>query len=145
MKVDVTGTRNGDPWPARGEEIDLPDDEAKDLCAAGIAMSYAAAQVIQSSGAQTPPGNSAGFSVPPGSTLGVVVSVTAVGTTITFTMQWSADGTNFGAADPADTFTAITANGVVAKSFTVKAPFARLAWAGTGATTFSASIYVAGA
>lgn len=37
MKVDVTGTRNGDPWPPRDEVVDLPDDEARDLCAAGIA------------------------------------------------------------------------------------------------------------
>jgi hypothetical protein len=37
MKVDVTGTRNGDPWPPREEVVDLPDDEARDLCAAGIA------------------------------------------------------------------------------------------------------------
>lgn len=37
MKVDITGTRDGKPWPGIGEEVDLPDDEGKDLCAAGIA------------------------------------------------------------------------------------------------------------
>ena len=37
MKVAVSGTRNGQDWPAKGEEIDLPDGEAADLCAAGLA------------------------------------------------------------------------------------------------------------
>jgi hypothetical protein len=37
MKVDITGTRNGEPWPAREETIDLPDEEARDLCASGMA------------------------------------------------------------------------------------------------------------
>lgn len=37
MKVDVTGTRNGDPWPARGETLDVSDDEARELIHAGIA------------------------------------------------------------------------------------------------------------
>ncbi|MEY4373220.1 MAG: hypothetical protein RL219_1989 [Actinomycetota bacterium] len=31
MKVDISGTRNGEPWPAQGEIIDLPDDEAQSL------------------------------------------------------------------------------------------------------------------
>jgi len=37
MKVDVTGTRDGQPWPARGETLDVPDDEARELIHAGIA------------------------------------------------------------------------------------------------------------
>lgn len=37
MKVGVSGSRNGRPWPAPGEEVNVPDDEGKDLCAAGIA------------------------------------------------------------------------------------------------------------
>lgn len=38
MKVDVSGDRNGQPWPRRGGEIDLPDGEATSLCAAGLAV-----------------------------------------------------------------------------------------------------------
>ncbi|MBP2370228.1 hypothetical protein [Pseudonocardia parietis] len=37
MKVSVSGTRGGQLWPGIGEEIDLPDGEGADLCAAGLA------------------------------------------------------------------------------------------------------------
>lgn len=37
MKLSITGTRDGKDWPAKGEEVDLPDTEGADLCAAGIA------------------------------------------------------------------------------------------------------------
>lgn len=37
MRVDVSGTRDGRPWPPRGEVADLPDDEAAALCAAAMA------------------------------------------------------------------------------------------------------------
>lgn len=37
MKLQISGTRNGEPWPARGETIDLPDDEAAALVAQGAA------------------------------------------------------------------------------------------------------------
>lgn len=37
MKIDVSGSRNGQPWPARGETVELPDAEGADLCAAGMA------------------------------------------------------------------------------------------------------------
>ena len=37
MKADVSGSRNGQPWPARGETLELPDDEAANLCANGMA------------------------------------------------------------------------------------------------------------
>jgi hypothetical protein len=38
MRASITGTRNGDEWPARGQEIDLPDAEAVDLLNAGLAV-----------------------------------------------------------------------------------------------------------
>jgi len=42
MLVDVTGTRgDGQPWPARGEEVDVPDDEGADLIKSGIAEGVA--------------------------------------------------------------------------------------------------------
>lgn len=37
MKGDVSGSRNGVPWPPRGGTVDLPDDEAADLCRIGLA------------------------------------------------------------------------------------------------------------
>lgn len=37
MKVGLSGTRNGQPWPASGDEVNLPDAEGADLCAAGLA------------------------------------------------------------------------------------------------------------
>lgn len=37
MLVQLTGTRNGADWPAVGATVDIPDLEAADLIAAGIA------------------------------------------------------------------------------------------------------------
>jgi hypothetical protein len=37
IKGVISGTRNGMDWPKRGEEVDFPDDEAAQLCAAGLA------------------------------------------------------------------------------------------------------------
>jgi len=38
MKEQITGTRDSVRWPAPGEEIDLPDSEAMDLCSIGAAV-----------------------------------------------------------------------------------------------------------
>lgn len=39
MLVDMPegATRNGEPWPAEGEEVDLPTAEAAHLVASGVA------------------------------------------------------------------------------------------------------------
>lgn len=37
MKVYISGTRNGEAWPAPGGEVDLPDQEGAKLCASGLA------------------------------------------------------------------------------------------------------------
>ncbi len=37
MTANITGCRNGVNWPAPGEEIDLPDNEAAEMCAAKYA------------------------------------------------------------------------------------------------------------
>lgn len=37
MRTNITGYRNGAPWPAPGESIDLPDSEAAGLVANGYA------------------------------------------------------------------------------------------------------------
>lgn len=38
MKARIAGTRNGEDWPAPGEQIDLPRDEAELLVANGLAV-----------------------------------------------------------------------------------------------------------
>lgn len=37
MKTHISGTRNGVRWPEAGAEVTLPDNEAADLCAQGLA------------------------------------------------------------------------------------------------------------
>ena len=37
MNVTISGTRNGQAWPQRGETVELPDAEATELVAAGLA------------------------------------------------------------------------------------------------------------
>jgi hypothetical protein len=37
MIASITGTRDGQDWPAAGEDIDLPADEANALVEAGLA------------------------------------------------------------------------------------------------------------
>ena len=72
-----------------------------------------------------------------GSSVVITANVTALaGTlpTLALSVQWSADGTNFGPADPPDAFTQITATGVVSKSFTNKARWFRVAWVLGGTT-----------
>ena len=79
----------------------------------------------------------------------LIVDVTAIsgtGQSLALTVQWSNDGTRWADADPVDTFTAITAVGLVAKSFTTKGRRLRLkeVLAGTTPTvTYSASMFYA--
>ncbi|MGW3427498.1 DUF7302 family protein [Streptomyces melanosporofaciens] len=37
MKATLSGTRDGEAWPERGGVVELPDEEAAHLCAAGLA------------------------------------------------------------------------------------------------------------
>lgn len=37
MMIAVSGTRDGEPWPPVGGTVDLPDEEARHMCAAGLA------------------------------------------------------------------------------------------------------------
>ncbi|MGH8950179.1 MAG: hypothetical protein ACRDX9_02030 [Acidimicrobiia bacterium] len=41
MKVYISGTRNGEPWPWPGGEIVVGDVEGADLCRAGLAVPVA--------------------------------------------------------------------------------------------------------
>lgn len=38
MTVDMSGTRNGAPWPPRGTPVELPDDEARQYIDADMAV-----------------------------------------------------------------------------------------------------------
>jgi hypothetical protein len=67
----------------------------------------------------------------------VAVNVTATGgagPSLALSVQWSNDGTNWYTADPADSFTAITAVSKVVKSFASKGKYLRLNEALTGTT-----------
>ncbi|MFF2331822.1 MULTISPECIES: hypothetical protein [unclassified Streptomyces] len=37
MRVTMPGSRNGAPWPDKGDTLDLPDDEAEQLIRYGAA------------------------------------------------------------------------------------------------------------
>jgi hypothetical protein len=37
MRTDVSGSRDGQPWPKRGETMEVSDAEGADLCASGMA------------------------------------------------------------------------------------------------------------
>jgi hypothetical protein len=47
MKVTVSGTRDGEPWPEKGSTVDLPDEEAKQLLAGGLAEELSAEPVVE--------------------------------------------------------------------------------------------------
>jgi hypothetical protein len=48
LQGDISGTRDGRPWPPRGSRIDLPDLEAMDLCRSGMAIPVAGdAEVVE--------------------------------------------------------------------------------------------------
>jgi hypothetical protein len=41
MKAQISGLRDGKPWPDVDEVVDLPDDEATQLVASGVAEAVA--------------------------------------------------------------------------------------------------------
>jgi hypothetical protein len=53
MRVDVSGTRDGQRWPPRGSVLDLPDDEAAHYCQVGMAEPVAVFRDAET--ATTPP------------------------------------------------------------------------------------------
>lgn len=50
----ITGTRDGQDWPAAGESVDLPDAEARDMIAAGLVVEVADAPKPQTAAAPKP-------------------------------------------------------------------------------------------
>lgn len=54
MLTHIGGTRNGESWPSIGGEIDLPDLEGADMCAAGYAEPVAAAPEPEKRPARAP-------------------------------------------------------------------------------------------
>ena len=112
-------------------------------------MSGVSAVSVTASSAKTVSGNSGSIKAPNGPQVAILAAVSAVsGTTpsMTLSVEWSNDGSNFVPADAADTFTAITATPGAAKSFAAKGEFFRLVWTITGTTpsfTFAATAYAA--
>lgn len=104
-----------------------------------------AATTLVASAARTATGSSSAIAMGSGAaTVELEVEVTAVSGTspsMTLSIQWSDDGTNFGNVDGAtDAFAAITATGNVVKSMPVRAPYMQFTWTITGTTpsfTFS--------
>jgi hypothetical protein len=47
MKVQISGTRDGVAWPAPGQVVDLPDDEAAKLCGNGSASPVAEKEKVE--------------------------------------------------------------------------------------------------
>ena len=41
LTAGITGTRDGVPWPARGSEVTLPDEEGRQMVSAGLAVEVA--------------------------------------------------------------------------------------------------------
>lgn len=41
MKVQISGTRNGQTWPPYNEVLEVGDEEGAELCAAGMAVPVA--------------------------------------------------------------------------------------------------------
>lgn len=99
---------------------------------------------LVASAARTATGNSGAMQLGDQSVLDLEVNVTAVSGTspsMTLSVQWSNDGTNFGAPDGTpDAFAAITAAGTVEKQITVKGLYCQIVWTITGTSpsfTFS--------
>lgn len=55
MKVDISGTRNGKPWPPHGHTIEVTDDEARDMIAAGHAVEHDGEDEVESATVKTTP------------------------------------------------------------------------------------------
>jgi hypothetical protein len=47
LLVDISGSRNGEPWPQRGEVVDLPDAEAVDMLNAGLAEAVPEVETVE--------------------------------------------------------------------------------------------------
>ncbi len=106
-------------------------------------MSYTSREVVASA-ARTTSGNSGAltvggpvaFGAP--DTIALLLNVSAVSGTspsMSVSVEWSMDGTNWAVGDPADAFTAaFTAAGARVRLFDVKAAAYRVVWAITGTT-----------
>lgn len=103
---------------------------------------------IVSSAARTTSGDSGSVGEARTDGLSLLVDVTAAsGTTPTLDLvvDWSHDGTNWFVAQPADSFTQITAATKAVKRFDVKAKFYRVRWTIAGTTpSFTFAVHQVG-
>jgi hypothetical protein len=47
MRIEVSGSRDGQPWPKRGETIEVSDIEGAGLCASGLAQPIAVTDDVE--------------------------------------------------------------------------------------------------
>jgi hypothetical protein len=47
MRVSISGTRNGEPWPGLGQLVELPEAEALHMLNAGMAEAVAEPEVVE--------------------------------------------------------------------------------------------------
>lgn len=101
-------------------------------------MPFSSSSTLVASAARTANGNSGALAMGVAPTVNLQVTNSAVsGTTpsMTLSVLWSNDGTNFGAVDGTpDAFAAITAAGTVVKQLQVKGQYMQISWAITGTT-----------
>lgn len=110
---------------------------------------YEAGRTVVASSARTATGTSAALSTGAKAKflnlLAAVTAVSGVGPTLDLSVEWSNDATTWATAQPADTFTQITAAANAVKQFAVKAGFYRIRWTIGGTTpsfTFAISAYL---
>lgn len=103
--------------------------------------------VVHPSAARTATGQTGAIPTNTGDKVSLFLNVTAAtGTTPTLTVsvEWSVDGTNFGPAETPDAFTQVTAQGAKVKAFDAKAPYYRVVYTIGGTTpsfTFTVTSY----
>lgn len=54
MRADISGTRNGERWPRRGELVDVPDAEGEHLVSAGLAVKDEGRETATAAEPETP-------------------------------------------------------------------------------------------
>jgi hypothetical protein len=96
-----------------------------------------ASREVVPSAARTTTGQSAAQQIGAGDELSLLLDCTAVSgssPSLTLSVEWSDNGTDWHQSDVADAFTAITAAGKKVKEFDVKGDYYRVVWTISGTT-----------
>jgi len=65
MRIDMSGTYNGDPYPRAGAVVDLPDEVGAKLVAAGLAEPVKSKPAVESATAEPETETAVAPAVPP--------------------------------------------------------------------------------